>query len=116
MQDLSGGWGARASGLSHLTYETTGTFTFHQLDQPPFPCGFNLCLRRLHVKRQKKAHSVKNRQAQNESRGLKIPPNLQYLSVYFYALWLSISPSNREVHCLSPAMQPLFVAPDPHLR
>ena len=38
MQDLSGGWGARASGLSHLTYETTGTLTFHQLDQPPFPC------------------------------------------------------------------------------
>src|ERR1017187_6018572 len=32
------GWGAWASGLSHLTYETTGTVTLHRLDQPPFPC------------------------------------------------------------------------------
>src|SRR5450631_819467 len=47
---LSGGWGARASGLSHLTYETTGTFTFHQLDQPPFPCSLTLNRGRRGVK------------------------------------------------------------------
>jgi hypothetical protein len=41
-----GSWGARASGLSHLTYETTGTFTYHQLDQPPFPCKHKLQRRR----------------------------------------------------------------------
>jgi hypothetical protein len=39
---LTWGWGARASGLSHLTYETTGIVTLHQLDQPPFPCKLKL--------------------------------------------------------------------------
>jgi len=36
---LTWGWGLKASGLSHLTYETTGIVTLHQLDQPPFPCN-----------------------------------------------------------------------------
>jgi hypothetical protein len=35
---LTWGLGRDALGLSHLTYETTGIFTLHQLDQPPFPC------------------------------------------------------------------------------
>jgi hypothetical protein len=35
---LSGVMGHDALGLSHLTYRTTGTINFHQLDQPPFPC------------------------------------------------------------------------------
>jgi hypothetical protein len=43
---LSGGWGAMASGLSHLTYDTTGTIILHRLDQPPFPCKLKV-LRRL---------------------------------------------------------------------
>jgi hypothetical protein len=32
------GPGRDALGLSHLTYGTTATIGFHQLDQPPFPC------------------------------------------------------------------------------
>jgi hypothetical protein len=35
---LTWGLGRDALGLSHLTYETTGIITLHQLDQPPFPC------------------------------------------------------------------------------
>jgi len=44
---LPGGWGARASGLSHLTYDTTGTIILHRLDQPPFPCKLKILRRRL---------------------------------------------------------------------
>jgi len=32
------GLGRDALGLSHLTYDTSGTINLHQLDQPPFPC------------------------------------------------------------------------------
>ena len=32
------GSGRDALGLSHLTYDTSGTINTHQLDQPPFPC------------------------------------------------------------------------------
>jgi len=39
---LSGAGAWRASGLSHLTYQTTGTVTLHRLDQPPFPCKSKL--------------------------------------------------------------------------
>ena len=46
------GWGARASGLSHLTYETTRTFNLHSLDQPPFPCTVKLNRQARGVKRQ----------------------------------------------------------------
>jgi hypothetical protein len=37
-QGQTWGWGRDALGLSHLTYDTSGTFNLHQLDQPPFPC------------------------------------------------------------------------------
>jgi len=46
---LSGG--RDALGLSHLTYETTGTVYLHQLDQPPFPCNHKVPQRRGGVKR-----------------------------------------------------------------
>ncbi len=46
------GWGARASGLSHLAYETTTTFNLHSLDQPPFPCTVTLNRQARGVKRQ----------------------------------------------------------------
>ena len=32
------GLGRDALGLSHLTYDASGTINLHQLDQPPFPC------------------------------------------------------------------------------
>jgi len=39
---LTGCLGRDALGLSHLTYETTGTIFLHRLDHPPFPCIHNL--------------------------------------------------------------------------
>jgi hypothetical protein len=35
---LTGCLGRDALGLSHLTYQTTGTVFLHRLDHPPFPC------------------------------------------------------------------------------
>jgi hypothetical protein len=47
---LTWGLGRDALGLSHLTYETTGIFTLHQLDQPPFPCKHKVTQSRHGVK------------------------------------------------------------------
>jgi hypothetical protein len=47
---LTGCLGRDALGLSHLTYQTTGTIFLHRLDHPPFPCTPNLSYPPPHVK------------------------------------------------------------------
>src|SRR5580692_13029576 len=45
------GLGRDALGLSHLTYDASGTINLHQLDQPPFPCKEKVAQPEPRVKR-----------------------------------------------------------------
>ena len=51
------GLGRDALGLSHLTYETTGTVILHRLDQPPFPCKPKLMPRPARQERRPESRS-----------------------------------------------------------